>query len=203
MELDEFKTYWNEIQDKQQKLSPQKLEHIFMETTKTVEQLKEKNLVWSKFAVATCSMLIAVLLINLIIDLFVHNKTDLWWQTLAYAVCIIVYCLVTMWAYRRQHQIFTMYNSGDVKETLHRTLSAFKRFYILFNVIYLFLYPAFFYSTMKLFVVYWTPSFHMLLWICGSLTVVCLVAGHLYYKMRYFDKIALLRGNLRDLEEKG
>jgi glucan phosphoethanolaminetransferase (alkaline phosphatase superfamily) len=119
---------------------------------------------------------------------------------MAYFVVMVVYCIVTIWVYKRQEQIFTIYNSDNVKETLKQTIAAFKRFYLMLNIIYLFLYPAFYYAGIKLLMTYWHPSPQTIFITCALATAISLVCGHWYYKVKFFKKLKSLEANLKHLE---
>jgi hypothetical protein len=214
MELDEFKTYWNTIQNKeftQQKLTKEKLDQIIMKTANTLDYLQKDSDGWIKKNESNLKMLKGILipfsLIILVKASFMAGKTNSIGESLtyvgtslAYITIILIHYFITVWTFKRQRQIFTLNNSGNLKETLTKTIADFKRFYIRFNIIYLFLYPVYFYSVIKL-ITYWTPSTNILLITCALLTIVTLALGHLLYKLKYSNKIKLLEANLKELEE--
>jgi hypothetical protein len=206
MELDEFKAHWNTIQDKefqQHNISPEKLKQMIMNTTDTIGQLHAKSAYWRKIGKLSCQMFIGLLavfsLITLIKGVFLHTPTGTL-ASVAYVIIMVLYCIITMWAYKRQEQIFTIYNSDNVKETLKQTITGFKRFYLMFNIIYLFLYPAFFYAVIKLLMTYWHPSPKTIFITCALATAVSLIGGHWYYKVKFFTKLKSLEANLKQLE---
>ncbi|MDP9076692.1 MAG: hypothetical protein M3O71_04650 [Bacteroidota bacterium] len=204
MELDDFKAHWNNIQQqqlKQQNHTPETLNRIITNTTNTIGYLHEKNVYWNKLGKAICSMLIVVLLINLAIRYFMPEKGINLGESATYVAIMIIYALVTMWVYQRQQNIFTIYNSENVKETLAKTVREFKRFYVLMNLIYLVLYPVYFYAFIKLFMFYWKFPAETVLIICGTATVACLLGSHIYYKIKYFKKIKSLEDDLAELNE--
>ncbi len=218
MELDEFKTYWNTIQDKEfkkQKLTTEKLDQIIMKTTETLDYLQKKSAYWSKVSKVNkpmsqilMGMLIPFSLIILVKASFMAGKTNSIGASLTYVgtsliymAIIVIYCYVTVWVFKRQLQIFTVNNSENLKETLRKTITDFKRFYVKFNIIYLFLYPMYYYAVIKLIIITWTPSTNNILLTCALLTIASLALGHLYYKLRYFNKVKLLEANLKELEE--
>ena len=214
MELDEFKAHWNEIQDKafeQQRLTENKLNQIIMKTTVTLNQLYQKSAYWNKLSETICKILLGVLipvsLIVLIKACIFPGKASHFNEALVqvgisfiYIAIIVTYCLVTMWVFRRQQQIFTRDNNDNIKNALAETITAFKKFYIKLNIIYLFLYPVYFYSVIKLLMPYWKPSADTVLITCGILTIIFLVLGYVYYKIKYLNRIKLLSGNLKELE---
>ena len=206
MELDEFKAHWNTIQDKefqQQKISPEKLEQIIRNTTDTLGQLHSKSMYWSKTGKLIIQIFIGVLaaffLITLIKGIYLHGLADVL-ASVAYLVIMVLYCIVTVWGYKRQEQIFTIYHSDNVKATLKQTITAFKRFYLMFNIVYLFLYPAFYYAVIKLFITYWHPSPQTVFITCALATAISLIGGHWYYKVKFFKKLKSLEANLKHLE---
>jgi magnesium-transporting ATPase (P-type) len=204
MELDEFKKHWNNIQDKeleQQKYSTETLDHIIMNTTNTLGELKQKSVFWNKFSKIACTFLICALLLNLGVSYyFTPNRRNTFLESVLYVAILIGYALITIWAANKQQQIFSIYNNGDLKEALRKTLSAFKRHYILINFISLFLFPAYFYAMIKLFFYNWGLSANMILMICLGGTIIILVSCHLYCKMKYANKIKELEANLKELE---
>ena len=208
MELDEFKTHWNTIQDNElqkQKISQQKLEQIIMNATETLSQLQAKSIYWKSVGKITTRMFIGVLtvvlLITLIKDFFSYNTFGGIMLSIAYFAVMVVYCVVTMWVYKKQEKIFTIYNSSNVKESLKQTINAFKRFYLMFNGIYLVLYPAFYYAIIKELITYWHPSVQTIVITLTVVTVLSLAGGHWYYEVKFFKKLRLLEANLADLED--
>nr|WP_067061549.1 hypothetical protein [Mucilaginibacter sp. L294] len=206
MELDEFKAHWNIIQDKefqQQKISPEELKQIIMNITDTLSQMHQKSVYWRKLGTTTIRILIGLLaalfLIILIKSIYLHRLTDLL-EAVVYLVILILYCIVTVWAGKRQEQIFTINNGGNVKETLKQTITTFKRFYLKVNTICLFLYPAYYYAVIKLLIPYWHPSQQTVFITCAIATAVSLIAGHWYYKVKFFKKLKSLEANLNLLE---
>jgi hypothetical protein len=212
MELDEFKTYWKTIQDKeftQQKLTKEKLDQIVMETAQTLELLQSKSTYWIKSNRINIRKLrifvIPFLLIILMNAFSMHGETagalaTYIGSSITYLGIILMHYFTTVWIFRRQQEIFTCNNAENLKETLTKTISDFKRFYMKFNIIYLFLYPIYFYSVIKL-ITFWTPPQKTLLLTCALLTIVTLVISHLLYKLKYSDKIKSLKANLKELEE--
>jgi hypothetical protein len=214
MELDEFKTYWNTIQDReftQQKLTKEKLDEIVMETADTLDYLQKKSTYWIRVNKSNTKMLKGMLipfsLIILVKAASMASKTNSIGASLTYAgtslayiAIILLHYFVTTWAFERQRQIFTINDSENLQETLTRTVTGYKRFYLQFNIVYLFLYPFYFYSIIKL-ITYWTPSTNIILLTCALLTILSLALGHLLYKLKYSSKIKLLEAHLKELEE--
>ena len=215
MELDEFKTHWKEIQLKQlmqQELTIEKLEQIIMNATNTVNHLQQKSVYWNKYNKSVSQMLLGMAvpfsLFLLIKAYLLYDKTNFGGSYLiylstsvAYMAIVIIFCLVTVRVLKRQVQIFSGEGSGDLKEALKKTIRDFKRFYVAYNVLYLFLYPLYYYAIINLITFNWRLSFNTMLLICIVLSVLSLAAGHVYYRVKYFSKIKLLEANLRELEE--
>lgn len=206
MELDEFKAHWNAIQDKefqQQNISTERLEQIIMNVTDTMGHLHAKSVYWQKLGKFTSQMLIGALVIVLLIIMvrgfYAQSTIYTILASIAYLVVMVVYCIVTIWIYNRQEQIFSIYNSDNVKETLQQTIIAFKRFYLMFNIIYLFLYPAFYYAVIKLLITYWHPSSQTIFITIAIATAISLICGHWYYKINFFKKLESLEANLEYL----
>lgn len=206
MELDEFKAHWNTIQDKefqQQKISSQKLEQIIMNTTDTLDQLHSKSIYWKNLGKPIIQMLIGILVVIFLITIFKSiymHSVDGVLSSIAYLFILAVYCIVTIWVSKRQVQIFTIYNNDNVKATLKQTITSFKKFYLMLNIIYLFLYPAYYFAVIKLLIPYWHPSAQTIFITCTLLTVVSLIGGHWYYKVKFFTKLKSLEANLKQLE---
>ena len=204
MELDDFKAHWNTIQQqelKQQKHTSETLNHIIMNATNTLGQLHEKNVYWNKLGKAICTALIAVLLLSLVERYFFPDKGVAFGEATVYVVIMIIYALVTIWFYNRQQNIFTIYRSENLKETLTKTIAEFKKFYMLMNLVYLFLFPVYYYAFIKLFITYWAIPTNVVLIICGVLTIASLIGSHIYYKIKYFGRIASLEADLAELNE--
>ncbi|WP_295799721.1 hypothetical protein [Mucilaginibacter sp.] len=206
MELDEFKAHWNIIQDKeyqQQKISPEKLEEIIMTTTDTLGQMHSKSIYWRTIGKLTIKILIGlvavVFLIILIKGIYLHSLSVIL-TSIIYLIILVLYCIITLWVFKRQEQIFTINNSGNVKESIKHTIAAFKRFYLIVNIIYLFLYPAYYYAVIKLFMPYWHPSPQTIFITCAIATALSLIGGHWYYKVKFFKKLKSLEENLKYLE---
>jgi hypothetical protein len=206
MELDEFKAHWNTIQDKefqQQKISPEKLEQIIMDITDTLGQMHSKSIYWRKIGKLTIRVFIVVLaavfLITIIKGIYLYRLAGVV-TSMAYLIIMVLYCIVTLWIYKRQEQIFTINNSVNVKITLKQTITAFKRFYLMSNIIYLFLYPAYYYAVIKLLIAYWHPSPQTIFITCALATAISLICSHWYYKVKFFKKLKSLEENLKRLE---
>lgn len=204
MELDDFKKYWNNIQDKEieeQKYTTEKLDHIIMNTTNTLSELLNKSIYWNKLGKAICSMLIGALLFNLVIFYFIPRKSNTFLESLLYVAILIAYALITMWVGNKQQQIFSIYNGENLKDSLTKTLSAYKRYYIIFYLIYIVVFPAYFYAMIKLFFTYWALSTNTILIICSGGTLLALIGSHLYYRAKFAKKIKSLEINLKELED--
>lgn len=214
MELDEFKTYWKTIQDKeftQQRLPKEKLDQIIMETSHTLDQLQSKSTYWIKTNNINIKklkiLIIPFVLIILVKAYFMLGKTETLGafaiyigKSIAYMGIILIHYFTTVWIFKRQQEIFAFNHTENLKETLTKTIEDFKRYYVKFNIIYLFLYPLYFYSVIKL-MTFWTPSQNTLLLTCALLTFVTLAITHLLYKLKYSGKIKALKANLKELEE--
>jgi uncharacterized membrane protein YfcA len=207
MELDEFKAHWNSIQDnqlKQQKYTTEKLDHIIMNTTNTLNELQQKSISWNRIGKIIVTMMIGCFMIDLLLFYFLPNQGNMFSESLLYIAIMIIYGVVTIGIYEWQQQIFTMYDNENLKVTLRKTLSAFKRFYVVYNLIYFVLFPVYYYALIRfilLTVTIWKPSTNLILLISGLLSIISLVGSHLYYKMKHGKKVKSLETNLRELEE--
>jgi hypothetical protein len=207
MELDEFKVYWKKIQEQeneQQKHDTQTLEQIIMKTTITLSEIQRKNVFWNNYAKAVCPALIAVLAIELAISYFLpealtgHNfiKSTPW------VIVMVIFALVTMWVSKRNEQIFTIDISKNLRETLTKAISDFKRFQIISNAIYLFLFPAYYCAMIKLFFVpYFAITTPTIIWICAALTILSFVANFWYYRVKFHTRFKSMEANLKELGE--
>ncbi|KEQ29138.1 hypothetical protein N180_09850 [Pedobacter antarcticus 4BY] len=187
---------------------------MIMETTDILDDLQKKSAYWSNSNKTTFQMLkgltIPFLLLMIVKISFMPNKISSDGAALsnvatsaAYMAVIVIYCLVTVRVLKRQLQIFTLDNNGNLKEKLTNTIIDFKKFYVTFNLTYLFLYPIFYYAVIKLMIINGATSLDNTLLICGLLTIASLALGHLYYKIQYLSKIKLLEAHLKQLEEDG
>lgn len=187
---------------------------MIMETADILDDLQKKSAYWSNSNKTTSQMLMGLIipfsLLAIVKVSFLTDKISSIGSAISYVatllvylVIIVIYCLVTVKVLKRQLEIFTINSNGNLKETLKNTITDFKRFYVIFNIIYFFLYPIYYYAVIKLIIINWAPSLNNILLICGVLTVVSLALGHLYYKLKYFNKIKLLEANLRELEQDG
>jgi len=201
MELDEFKAHWNTIQDKefqQQKISPLKLKQIIMNTTETMSQLYAKSIYWKKFGNISIGIVALCLIIIFIKTFYLHSTNNTAFETMRVSIVTTIYCIAMIWTFKRQEQIFIIDNSKNIKESIEQTITAFNRFYLKMNIIFLFLYPALFYSAIK-YKGYWCSS-PQTIWLAVTIaTVISLALGHWYYKIKFFKKLKSLEANLKDL----
>lgn len=204
MELDDFKAHWNALQQKeiqQQNISPEKLNQIIMNATNTIGELHAKSSYWSKFGKSIMQVLIIVAAVGLITigqRIYNHQLVSAL-AAVGWLLVIYVYAIVSIWAYKKQVEVFTIYNSDNLKLTLERTITGFRKFYRMYNLIYLFLYPAYFYAVIELLIPNWHLSWQTELAICGGGTVVALLLGHWYYKIKFFKKLRSLEADLKEL----
>jgi positive regulator of sigma E activity len=107
-----------------------------------------------------------------------------------------------MWVSRKNEQIFTIDTSKNLKETLIKAISDFKRFQILSNAIYLFLFPVYYCAMIKLFFVqYFTLTTPTIIWICAALTVLSFIANFWYYRVKFHTRFKSMEANLEELGE--
>jgi len=208
MELEEFKTHWKGIHDnelKQQEYTTEKLDHIIMNTTNTLGELQKKSTYANKRAKITGALIIGLFLIDLLLFYFLPNQGNRFSESLLYVAIISLTFIVNIGIYEWQQQIFTMYDNENLKVTLKKTLSAFKRFYIICNLISLVLLPLYFYASIKFMLVslsiIWNPSANFILLMCGLLTIVTFISNLLTYERKHGKQIKALKVNLRELEE--
>lgn len=201
MELDEFKTYWNmqEREIEKEKLTIEKLDSIIMKATTTLGEIQAKNVYWRKLGTFTCSMLVVIMLFYLGIQYFVTKQNQTFGQSVILVAIIIVFGLVSIWVYKKQEKIFELNPNENLREALKKTITNFKRFYVLFNVIYLFLFPAYYYAAIKLLNVFLPLSSNIIWLISGALTLISFVGNHWYYSIHYLKRIKILEENLDEL----
>jgi hypothetical protein len=202
MELDEFKSLWNNIQQKEiekQKLNTETLDKIIMKAIITLSEIQQRNTFWSKFGGGVCGALIVVLLFNLALSYLIPGHGQTFARSVIPVMIMIVYSVVSIWFYKRQEQIFHIDNNENLKASLTKVITDFKRFYIVGNVLFIFLFPAFYYAFIKLFMTFWEPSTITILWVCGGVTILSFILNHWFYKVKYFKKIKALEESLDEL----
>ncbi len=202
MELDEFKLHWNTIQQKEieeQKLTNETLDKIIMKTTNTLAEIQKTNAFWNKFGTAMCGALIAILAINLVVSYFVPVYDQTYRRSVIPVMVMIVFAAASIWFYKRQERIFDIRADENLKEVLTKTLADFKRFYLLYNLVYIVLFPAYYYAFIALFMSSLKISTTYSLLICIGLTIISFIINHWYYKVKYFGKIKILKDTLDEL----
>ena len=202
MELDEFKLHWNAIQQKEieeQKLTNETLNNLIMKTTSTLAEIQKTNAFWNKSGTAICASLIGILVVNLAISFFVPKYDQTYSQSVIPVIVMIVFAATSIWCYKRQQQIFDIRTDENLKEVLTKTLADFKRFYLLYNLIYIVLFPAYYYAFIVLFWGFLKISTINALFISTGLTVISFIINHWYYKVKYFSKIKILKDTLDEL----
>jgi len=201
MELDELKEDWNKLQQEQKELSIHAINQIIMNTNTTINELQQKNRYWNNLGKVIFPMLIVVLIINVIIGYFVPKPHTTFLSSVSYALIMIIFAVVSMYMYRWQEIILAYYNAGDLKASLSKTIKDFKRFYLLYNLTYLVLYPAYFYAMFKLLLnVVLHLSDNTTLISCAILSILSIIASHIYYRPTYFKRIRSLEADLKELD---
>ena len=201
MELEELKENWNKLQQQQKELSTQTINQIIMNTTTTIHQMQQKNQYWNNLGKVIFPMLIIVLIINVIIGYFVAKPHTTFLSSVSYALIMIVFAVVSMYMYRWQEKILAYYNAGDLKASLTKTIKDFKRCYLIYNLTYLVLFPAYFYAMFKLLLnVVLHLSENTTLISCTMLSILSIISCHLYYRVTYFKRIRSLESDLRELD---
>lgn len=201
MELDEFKENWNNLQQQQKELETNTINKIIMNTTVTINEMQQKHSYWSNFAKVVFPALIVVLIINLAIGYFAPVQHTAFLPRVSYALIMIIFAVASLYMYRWQENILNHYNAGDLKASLAKTIKDFRRFYLFYNLVYLVLYPAYFYAMFKLLV---NEVLHLsentTLISSAVLSILSMVAGHIYYRVTYFKRIRSLQADLKELE---
>jgi hypothetical protein len=220
MELDDFKASWNASQEKdinKQKLSTDKLEQLMKNSGDALQQIQKTNDYWYKTGTTVCTVLIGILLVELILSLLVLGAKKSFGQSTWPVLVMVVFAFVSIWFYKRQQQIFDVKLDTNIKEALSKTLTDFKRFYILYMATYLVLFPLYFYALITLvagtvfkpgntalhvdYVSRWlTLSNTGMAEVCIGTSVVFLLLSHWYYRIKYFKYINILQTNLKELE---
>jgi hypothetical protein len=202
MELDELKSLWNNIQEKEiekQKLNTETLDKIVMTAISTLSDIQKRNTFWSKLGSGACGALIAALLLNVALTYLIPGHDQTFAKSFVPVAIMIVYSVISILFYKRQEQIFHIDPNQNLKASLTKVIKDFKKFYIIGNILFLFLFPAFFYAFIKLFMTFWHPSASRLLWVCGGLTVLSFVINHWFYLVKYFKKIKAIEDRLAEL----
>ena len=201
MELDELKENWNQLQQQQKELSTQTINQIMMNTTTTIQQMQQKNQYWNNLGKVIFPMLMVILIINVIIGYFVPKPHTTFLSSVSYALIMIVFAVVSMYMYRWQEKILKYYHTGDLKAYLIKTIKDFKRFYLVYNVTYLVLFPAYFYAMFKLLLnVVLNLSENTTIISCAVLSALSITCSHIYYRVTYFKRIRSLEADLRELD---
>ncbi len=207
MELDEFKDHWNAIHDKefqQQIISTQKIEQIIMNTTGTLDKLKEKSIHWNKVNIelskAAIGIYLVVLLIALIKVFYYQNKENNIIAIIVFIILLIVSTRFSKLMFKKQEQILSIFNAGNVYETLKKTITEFKRFYLKISIISLFFNFLMFFVLIKLNMFHWNPSLQTTIIICGLMTVVSFLVCHWYYEIKFLKTLRSLEANFKYLE---
>jgi hypothetical protein len=220
MELDDFKASWKASQEtviNQQKLSIDKLEQIMTRTTSALKEIQKRNDYWYKLGTTVCTALIVILLVDLVIFYFAAGRENFFREKLLPVIIMLVFAVTTIWIYRRQQQIFDVPVNENIKETLHKMLTDFKRFYFLYISVYSVLFPVYFYALMVFFsagigkladqnitIKHIADRLSLSVTnkaeLCIGLAIICLIISHLFYKAKYFRYIKILQLNLKELE---
>jgi len=206
MELDDFKKDWKSYIENEFKNSPiisEKTKDITMNTADTLTELTNKNTHWWKTIKATMALLLIILGINLLMYFIFPEKFQHIENAFPYFAVIISFALISLALYYVQFKIFEIDISVDLKSVLEKAISQFRKFYLVYNIIYLLLFPVLFYFVMKVSfrLSHVEISLNLGMWLSGILTIICLGINHLYYKKKYFNRINKLKDNLRELTE--
>lgn len=204
MELDDFKKKWKAQVDNEFKTHisiSKKIKDLTMNTTGTLAELTHTNTHWWKTIKTTMILLLSILGINLLLYFIVPEKFQHIENAFPYFAIIVSFALISIALYYVQFKIFDVDISLDLKSALEKAIRQFNKFYLLYNIIYLLLFPVLFYFVIKvslrLFQI--ELSFSTGAWLSGALTVICLVINHFYYKKKYFKRIIKLKDNLKEL----
>jgi hypothetical protein len=220
MELDDFKASWNASQEEdinKQKLSTDKLEQLMKHSNSALQQIQKTNDYWYKTGVTVCTTLIAILLVEVALSLFVPDMKKSFGQSLWPILVMMVFALTTIWFYKRQQQIFAVEFNNNIKEALSKVVTDFKRFYVLYMAVYSVLFPVYIYAIFALLlgtvgkagnaaphinhiVNRFSLSGTGSIAVCVGLSIVCLLLSHWYYKVKYFKYIKILKLNLKEID---
>ena len=202
MELDELKENWNQLQQQQKELATDTINKIIMNTNLTINEMQQKNSYWNKLAKGIFPALIVILIINVAVGYFVPAPHTAFLSRVSYALIMIIFAAASLYMYRWQENILNHYNAGDLKASLAKTIKDFRRFYLVYNLVYLILYPAYFYAMFKLLVnVVLHLSENTTLISSAVLSILSIVASHIYYRLTYFKRIRSLEADLQELED--
>jgi Flp pilus assembly protein TadB len=223
MELEQLKTYWQTEQEKQintQTLNKQKLETLMNTIESNLHTLQQKNEQWYKLTLTLYKMVALVWGILLVIYLVLPDtKSHINIQLLAHLLFVILISATAIWSMRRQKEIFDTANGDSLVGTLHEVIKKFKRFYLVVNLIFLVLLPAYFYiliaiptSSSRVHGSYARLAHHIDIALPGTtLKVLCCLAAtltiialsHWYYYRAYFKRIAQMQQSLDELSASG
>lgn len=208
MELKELKEIWHtEVGSRAlaDKYHSQKINEIIMNAHFTLDNLHRTNIFWWTFSKISTVVLIAILALTL--SLFLIDPSSYSQLRAAMPVIgIIAFCsLLTLWLYYEQAKTFDIVDAANLKAAIEYSLQRFVRFYSLFSIVNLIMFPVVFYIAILSIEV---GFFHIeiifderIAYQSVVLALIAMAANHWYYRKKYFARFTALRNNLRELNE--
>ena len=203
MELDEFKAYRKAAQEKeieQQNLTTENLNNIIMKTTDILNELHARNTRSNRWIKIAYAILISTVFFQIAIGLLL-NGPESFTKSIPFYLIIVLLIASATWVYRVQERAFVILKNENLKVSLRKTVANFKRFYIKYVAIYLFLLPATFYTGFGDLTRVFNISQDFKIITSVLFTFFTLVFTHIYFKKKYFSRIAEMETHLKELEE--
>jgi hypothetical protein len=206
MELDNFKNIWKSQLERDINSNEnvsEKIKGIIMKTTDILSELTYSNRYWWKSIKTTMILLLGITAINLVMFLLFPENFQHIKNPFPYYAIIASFAFISLGLYYFQLKIFDINISVDLRSAIENAIRQFNKFYLLYNMSYIILFPILFYFitkvTLQLFDINMTLSSG--LFFSVALTVICLLINHFYYKKKYFRRIIQLKINLKELNQ--
>jgi hypothetical protein len=206
MELDNFKNIWKSQVERdiinKENIS-ENIKEIIMRTTDILAELTHTNRHWWKTIKTTMLLLLGITALNFILFLIAPEKFQHIKNPFPYYAIISSSAFISLALYHFQHKIFDINISVDLRSAIENAIRQFNKFYFLYNIIYLILFPVLFYFVVKVVLQLFGINISLItaLLLSGILTVFWLVVNHFYYKKKYFKRILQLKISMKELKE--
>ena len=208
MELKDFKQLWNREPEKENRVitnTSEILNNILMNTNSLIGKLNTKTLYWWKLTRNTFTLLMLVVLLNIAMFFLFPDKFQNLQKALPVFGVIALFAFSTIWIYYEKVKIFEVNDSDSLRLSIENVLKRFNRWYALFTLLYIVIFPLLYYVIIKITL----QPFHITLPFKTEagysilLSIVSLIGNHIYYKKTYFKWLYNLKNNLREISEEG
>ncbi len=205
MELDDLKNAWQDYLTQEKETSQPISEHLNkknMNVADTLSKLSSTTIYWWKFTRNVIILLFACLMLNVLLFFIFPERFQNLENALPVFGMVAFYGLVTLWAYYEQVKIFDIADAVNIKAALKNTKERFKRWYLLTTLIYVIVFPLIYYVVVKVVLQLFHIELSLLIevGISGALSIISLLANHLYYKSTYFKWLHSLQQSLEELD---